>query len=270
DIINTPAWRELALSLVFSPDITSSLGPSSNFRGTNYPDSGRVPPLTLLCIRIILAASSGPDLIEITPYIPPHLRHALLRYTAVHAPLSQAMLDALCDGTGHVNGELIVVGPRTSLHRNAFRKSQGGINNALEGSDDSEAWDDVSTSWDSAQDIDPPPLFSLTILSGLLSIPTFLTLPPTITHLALLNIPYPVPLQRLPTICPLLVLLDLSYNIWLSPSASPNKGGRILLEEVEWRKLRKLEMFGVRGCLVTTKVLVEVNRARWKDVKVIL
>ncbi|KIJ06371.1 hypothetical protein PAXINDRAFT_20438, partial [Paxillus involutus ATCC 200175] len=128
DIINTPAWRELALSLVFSPDITSSLGPSSNFRGTNYPDSGRVPPLTLLCIRIILAASSGPDLIEITPYIPPHLRHALLRYTAVHAPLSQAMLDALCDGTGHVNGELIVVGPRTSLHRNAFRKSQGGIN----------------------------------------------------------------------------------------------------------------------------------------------
>ncbi|KIK92406.1 hypothetical protein PAXRUDRAFT_577828 [Paxillus rubicundulus Ve08.2h10] len=263
DITNTPAWRELALSLMFSPDIASSLRPSSNFRGTIYPNSRRVPPLAFLCLRLILVASSGPDLVEITPYIPPHLRHALLRYTAVHAPLSQVMLDALSDRTGHVNGELIVVGPRTSLHRNSFQKSQDGINGAIESND-------VSTSWDSAQDIEPPPLLSLAVLSSLLSIPTFLTLPPTITHLALINISYPVPLQRLPTTCPLLVLSDLSYNIWLSASASAGRGGRTLLEEVEWGKLRKLEMFGVRGCLVTSKVLLEINRARWKDVKVIL
>ncbi|KAF9218095.1 hypothetical protein BS17DRAFT_792042, partial [Gyrodon lividus] len=262
DDTNTSAWRERALSLVFSSDI--KLSPSSNSRGQIYPNSDRVPPLTLLCLRLILAASPGRDLLEVTRYVPSHLRHALLRYTAVHTPLSQVELDALCDGTGHVNGELIVVGPRTSLHRDTFRKCHNG---AFEGNDDSQSCDDVSTSWDSAQDSDLLSLLSLSILSTLLSIPTFLALPPTITHLALVNIPYQVPLQRLPTICPLLVLLDLSYNIWLSSSISPDIGR--ILEEVEWGRLRKLEMLGVRGCLVTSKALVEVNRARWKDVKVI-
>ncbi|KAF9246136.1 hypothetical protein BU15DRAFT_70252 [Melanogaster broomeanus] len=221
---NTSAWRERALSLVFFSDTTFEPSTSStedtHFRGPIYPNTARVPPLVLLSLQLILAASPDSDFVNLIPYIPPHLRRALLRYTAVHAPFSQVELDALCDGTGHVNGELIVVGPRTTLQRNSFRNDQV-TNNTLEGNDNTES-DDLSTSWDSAQiqDTDTPPLLSLSVLSTPMSVPTFLTLPPTITHLALVNIQHQVPLQRLPTICPLLVLLDLSYNIWLSPSAA--------------------------------------------------
>ncbi|KIJ69052.1 hypothetical protein HYDPIDRAFT_123078 [Hydnomerulius pinastri MD-312] len=263
---NSAAWRERALSLVFSPDITSSpsSAESTHLRAALHPDQGTAPPLTLICLRLILAACPGSDLVEIIPYIPAHLRRALLRYTAVHAPLSQVVLDALCDVNGHVDGELIIVGPRASLHRNAFRKESAIVpasndESTNEGGSDSQSWDSAPI-----QDTDPPPLFSLSLLSTLLSVPTFLALPPTITHLALLNIPFQVPLQRLPTICPLLVLLDLSYNSWLSPKAGPR-----ILEEVGWGRLRRLEVLGLRGCLVTSKLLVEVNRGRWEDVKVI-
>ncbi|KAF8136783.1 hypothetical protein EV363DRAFT_1545698 [Boletus edulis] len=234
NITNTTAWRERALLPLFSADVTSSSG-SARSR-LIYPDPSPIPQLTLLCLQLIRSTVPGTDLAEVVPFMPPHLRRALLRYTAIHAPLSQTELDALCQGTTHVDTELIVVGPHNILH-----------------SPPSESWD---------------VLRSLAILSSRLSTATMLAFPPTITHLALIHMPNRISLQRLPTICPLLVFLDLSYNTWLY-TVQPVDRGTPMLEEVEWGKLRRLEVIGLRECPVTTKVLLGLNRGRWEDVRVI-
>jgi len=121
-----------------------------------------------------------------------------------------------------------------------------------------DAWDTVQT-----QDNEPTELRSLAVLSSPLNAVTLLAFPPTITHLALLDVPYRIPIQRLPTICPLLVFLDLSYNIWLST--------QMVEDEIKWGRLRRLEVVGLRQCFVkvTPRVLLELNRGRWEDVRVI-
>ncbi|KAH7889383.1 hypothetical protein F5I97DRAFT_1923926 [Phlebopus sp. FC_14] len=262
---NTPEWRSDALELIFSFESTLPL-PGVHLRTAVRRDD-RIPTLTHLCLYAILAMS-GSDLADVVEHIPLHLRCTLLRHTAVHMPLSQLELNALCEGQGHVDGELIVVGPRATLHRNNFRKETFGDASAADTRTEDDAWDSEASTWDSATARygQSTPLYSLSMVSTLLTVPTFLALPPTISRLALLNIPYQVPLQRLPTVCPLLVLLDLSYNSWLSPSSTSR--GQIL-EEVSWTKLRHLEVVGLRNCLVTSKLLVELNRGRWEDIKIV-
>ncbi|KAG6376508.1 hypothetical protein JVT61DRAFT_2501 [Boletus reticuloceps] len=263
NITNTTAWRERALLPLFSADVTSSSG-SARSR-LIYPDPGPIPQLTLLCLQLIRSTVPGTDLAEVVPYMPPHLRRALLRYTATHAPLSQTELDALCQGTTHVDTELIIVGPHNILRASLFRKTNHDDLNELDRKDNppGESWDVVPM-----QDNEPLALRSLAILSSRLSAATMLAFPPTITHLALIHMPNRISLQRLPTICPLLVFLDLSYNAWLY-TVQPVDRGTPMLEEVEWGKLRRLEVIGLRECPVTTKVLLGLNRGRWEDVRVI-
>ena len=78
-----------------------------------------------------------------------------------------------------------------------------------------------------------PPLTTLALLHTKLSVPALLTLPATLTHLALLGLPGAVPLHRLPGICPLLVVLDLSFNAWLD-CAAPTAQEKLLA--VGWRR----------------------------------
>ncbi|KAH7929698.1 hypothetical protein BV22DRAFT_1002214 [Leucogyrophana mollusca] len=265
DNLDTPQWREEALSVVLSPEFSS---PSSTAPAALYG----TPPLTLLCLRVLLAAYRGPEFTEVAPYIPPHLRRDLLRDSAICSPLSQTEIHALCYD-GHVDGELIVIGPHASLRVNHFQtalsRSPDGGKVEVYPHDDSKCADEAEeeTSWDSipSQEKQDPPLHMLTLVSTPLAIPTFLVLPPTITQLALLNIPSPVPLHRLPTICPLLTLVDVSYNSWLSPARSGDK----ILEEVGWSRLRHLKVLGLRECQVTLKVVAAVNKGRWDDVQIV-
>lgn len=265
---NSPAWRERALSLLFSADITSS--PSSSSR-LIYPDPNPIPQLTLLCLQLIRATCPCADLAQVVPYIPLHLRRALLRYTAIYAPLSQIELDGLCEDTTQVDTELIVVGPRNTLRWSAFRRNDH-TTDACQGDTDKleRRHSEPNESWEAVQpqDSEPLELRSLAVLSSPLSAVTVLAFPPTITHLALVNIPHRIPLQRLPMICPLLVLLDLSYNAWLYSCEVVDRG-KPILEEVGWGKLRRLEVLGLRASPVTPTLLLELNRGRWEDVRII-
>ncbi|KIO13678.1 hypothetical protein M404DRAFT_993221 [Pisolithus tinctorius Marx 270] len=266
---NTPAWREMALAPILCECPINMPSPH------DHAHSVTLPPLTQLCIHLILATCGGVDLVDLVPGIPVHLRRVLMRYAAVHMPLSVSELEALCDGHWSATGDLIVVGPYASLRRDWFQKTMEDARpgETVHGSSahlatTEECNDDVEDTWDDTQSLgtEPALLTMLCFVSTLLTVPTFLALPPTITHLALLNIPYQVPLQRLPTICPLLVFLDLSYNDWLGRSSA--RGNHILMS-MTWYKLRHLQVLGLRGCPVAPTLLAEVNRGRWKDVRII-
>ncbi|KAI6138846.1 hypothetical protein EDD17DRAFT_1673212, partial [Pisolithus thermaeus] len=237
-----PQWREMALAPILCECPASVPSPR------DYPHPVTLPPLTQLCTHLILATCGGVDLAT-------YLRQSVL-------------------GMGQPDGDLIVVGPRTSLRRDWFQKTIEGVRlgetaqGPLTHLTLEECSNDAEDTWDDTLSLDTE-LASPTMLSfvsTLLTVPTFLALPHTITHLALLNIPYQVPLQRLPTICPLLVFLDLSYNDWLSRSSA--KGDQILMS-VAWHKLRHLQVLGLREFCVAFTLLTEINRGRWKDVRII-
>lgn len=256
--INSPAWREHALDLVFSPDSDASVGPASS-TSLRTLRKGELPTLVLLSLHVIRMECSGRDFAEIVPYMPPHLRRVLVRHSAINYPLSQVELNAICGDEGHADGELVVVGPQATLRSDHFRRVRSSRESAhLEYAAEESTWDSLAI-----QGSEPSVLFSLTLLSTPLTF-TLSDLPPTITCLALINIPKPVSLQRLPSYCPLVSLLDLSYNSWLSPIS-----GEKLLEEYPWTKLHHLKVLGLRGCHVTPTLLSRVNRGRWDDVDVI-
>ena len=332
-------WRKKALALLFfyAPLVADQvaqppLSPSALARDEEFPSPRGVPPLTLLCMRTLLSYYRGSTLFteELVPYLMPHLRKMLLRWTAVHAPLSNAKLFALCttntgmevaDGDhtfpGHVDGELIVVGPQASLPVNYFKEvdvdGEGeplgpssatghffppdvsdSIRRIREDAPMGEAAEDFS--WDSSSSTqdEPPPLTTLVLVNTPLPVPTLFTLPPTLTHLALLGLPSLTPIHRLPRLLPLLEILDLSYNWWLSQpkivsmsdesgngggSTSDNgseesgkakeKRGENLLERTEWTRWSRLRILGLRECGVGHEIVRRVNEGRWVDVEVI-
>ncbi|KAG6333491.1 hypothetical protein ID866_5594 [Astraeus odoratus] len=269
--VDIPAWRETALGPILREYSGSTLGHAYD-HSLNSP----VPSLIQICIYLIISNCRGEDLVHLAPYIPVHLRRALMRYAAVHTPLTTSELAALCNGQHSIDGELIVVGPRASLHRSWFQNpaedAEGNTSScgqlARTTSGHSCAGDDQGDAWDDAQSLDKEPtvLISLSLVSTSLTVPTFLTLPPTITHMALINLPCQVPLRRLPTVCPLLVFLDLSYNNWLRSASE--KDPKVLVD-VSWYALRHLRGLGLRGCVVTAALLGEINRGRWEGMKVI-
>lgn len=294
---NTPAWRAEALSLLFAhlplPSDDATVAPNDS------PHSISIPRLTELCLRVSLASYPVEDLALCLPL---HLRRVLLRYTAVRSPLTSAELLAVCEPElgGHADGELIVVGPQAMLPVGYFKavlddpedtgpsgsgSGSGGHEDELEEGTGEEEEDESDTgSWDSTsspQD-DPPPLLSLTILSptSTISLSLLRSLPPTLTHLALLALPSLTPIHRLPRLLPLLEVLDLSYNVWLSLSKVFKGGGGAgggywgkrgenLLERTEWGRWTRLRVLGLRKCGVKRGVVARVNRGRWVDVEVI-
>ncbi|KAG5342822.1 hypothetical protein C0989_008772 [Termitomyces sp. Mn162] len=223
----TPAWRSHALSLVI-------------------PALPGVPTLTNLCLRVLASLPAHEFTHDIVPWLPPHLRRDLVRHTAIHAPLGDAKLWALYEPDGHADTELIVVSPQATLSNDYF------IRSATPRSD-----------WDT--DSGAEPLGTLVLVSTYLATSTLLSLPPTITRMALVNLPAAIPLHRLPNTCPLLVVLDLSYNSWLSVVEESEKA----LEWVEWKRWSKLSILGLRGCAVSSTLIGKLNTGRWDDVEVV-
>lgn len=254
-IHHTAAWRAQALSLIYT-----HLQPSAR----SILDSS-VPSLSQLCLRVILELSPHVDSFsaDIISFIPPHLRRDLVRYTAVHSPLPNDTLVALFEPEGHADGELIIVGPSASLRGDYFLR-----NPELTPQSDSDAprkreeslWD-----WDS-DELTPEPLHTFVLMSTRLAMSTFLSFPPTITHMGLINLPMPISLHRLPGICPLLVVLDLSYNSWLSHAT---KDATQTLEKVAWTRWGHLRILGFRECHIPHDMHVRVNKGRWDDVEIL-
>ncbi|KIM87185.1 hypothetical protein PILCRDRAFT_774293 [Piloderma croceum F 1598] len=268
---HTTQTRREALSVVLS-----RLS-GSKYISIDVPSEGSSPPtLTLLCLRLLLSLNSGPEFAEyIVPYLPPHLRRDLLRYTAVHSPLSNSKLYALCGPEGHADGELIVVGPQATLQADHFRKTtphcgdQGPDGANLELAPGS-VETDAEEGWDSLDDerSSPHPMRTFILFSCYISTFTLLTLPPTLTNLALVNLPSSVPLHRLPGICPLLSVLDLSYNNWLVSTGTLGKGGNPL-DRVGWNRWNRLRVLALRGCHISVAISENINRGRWTDVEII-
>ncbi|KAH9180648.1 hypothetical protein EDB89DRAFT_1900477 [Lactarius sanguifluus] len=87
-----------------------------------------------------------------------------------------------------------------------------------------------------------------------------------VTRLALVNLSAPVPLHRLPDKCPLLEVLDISYNDWLG---EPAWGGERALEKVAWQRWAYLKILGCRECGIALEELRRVNEGRWDDVTIV-
>jgi len=237
------SWRADALSLIFNyiqPNIHEGRVQSS------------VPRLTLLCLQALLSFSVDEFTDDIVPYIPPHLRRNLIRWASVHSPLPKSKLYALCQPDGHADGELIIVGPSATLRDDYFMSASKEERES--------SWD-----WD-GEDRNPIPLQTLILVSTRLSSSTLFTLPPTITHMALINLPFSIPVHRLPNVCPLLVFLDLSYNSWL---ASGTKDTVTLLERIDWSRWNQLRTLGFRHCYIPDGMPARMNKGRWDDVEII-
>lgn len=243
-IEETLAWRAQAVSLVLPPPLP-------------------IPPLTDLCLRVLAAVPTQDFTQNVVPYLPPHLRRDLVRYSAVHSPLSSSKLFSLYEPEGHADTELVVVGPSGALRDDYFIRSTNSYSRS--GSDILDD-DEEEESWDSEKD-STTPLHTLILMSTRLATSCLLSLPPSITRMALINLPTPIPLHRLPGTCPLLVLLDLSYNTWLS---SKTDSAEQHLGRVDWSRWNHLRVLGLRACYMSSQILVKLNRGRWDDVEVIL
>jgi len=241
DISTTSAWRARALDLIF---------------GYHRSKSSAVPPLTQLCLRILASFPSSEFAEHVVPFLPSHLCRDLVRYTAIHTPLPPSKLYAIYTHANHADGELLIVGPQTTLADDFFIRGNHSSHSSTS--------QDLSD-WDSEKAM-PPSLRTFILVSTPMAVSTILSLPPTITHMALLNLPTPIALHRLPRVCPLLEVLDLSYNTWLS---STSKDASKILKRVDWSRWNCLRVLGLRECLISDEMLQKLNRGRWDDVQVV-
>lgn len=236
---------------------------------------------------------------ELASVLPSHHRKEVVRMCAVWCPLSGARLRALLGvGRIHVEGELVVVQPASPLRQEMFRtqtthgahirvqhqhryQQESGSEKPWQRADDDveEADPDHSgstvtvtdatrTDWQEQETEQEQESFTAVgIVSTTLSIPVLLALPCSLTRLALVHLSAPIPIHRLPDKCPLLELLDVSYNPWL---AQPAWGRERALERVEWGRWAYLKVLGCRDCGVTLEELREVNEGRWEDVRIVV
>lgn len=242
DHYETAEWRSQALSLA-----------ASHIDG--FIDSSQPPSLALICLKILFKCTQTEIREDIAPFIPVHLRRDFIRYSAIHFPLSDWKLDVLFYPDGHADGEILIVGPKVSLRDDYFLRGSHELLPRHPQPD--EDWESDSHS--------VKPLKSLLLVSTRLSASTFLTLPPTLTHIALINIHNPIPLHRFPKICPLVEFLDLSYNHWLGQPGE----GISTLDRVEWTRWIHLKVLGLRDCHIPEEILKKVNRERWDDVTIV-
>ncbi len=247
-----PEWRETALSLFFA-----QIG---GFSGPRPMDATPVVPrLGELCLRVVLkyCGTNADVLKDLVPCLGPHLRKQLVRICAIHCPLPSASLRVLL-GEEHnqIDGELIVMEPTSPPRPELFQAEQGQAQTDLEGLWDAETGDIPG----------PRPLTALAILSTALPVPTLLAFPPSITHLTLVHLSAPIPLHRLPDKCPLLEMLDISYNLWLGDQTW---GGERALERVAWHRWAFLKVLGCRECEIAPNELRKVNEGRWDDVMIV-
>ena len=240
-------WRSHALSLIFRH--TPSPSPA-----LYLCTASRIPSLFQLCMHTLVYEFGGiPP--ELFPSLPRHILREYVRYCAAHAPsLPREDLDALwaVDNATSADGELIITGPfaESVLYRI------------------SESLRIVPSDWesDSTETEASPLLHTFIVLSSSFQPSLIPLLPPTLTHLALLDIPK-IPLHILPPLLPLLAVLDLSFNAWLGAQGSK-------FSRLEWSKWTKLELLGLRGCAIGDADMwtlkKTINQGRLTDVEIIL
>ena len=242
----TAAWRSQALSLA-----------ASHIDG--FIDPSQPPSLALICLKILLTKCTPAEIREdIAPLVPVHLRRDFIRYSAIHFPLSNWKLDVLFYPDGHADGEILIVGPKASLRDDYFLRGSHELqfNNPRHPRPEQD-WESDGLSVKSLQ--------SLLMVSTRISASILSTLPPTLTHIAFIDIQNPIPLHRLPKICPLLEFLDLSYNRWLGQPGE----GISMLDRVEWSRWTHLRVLGLRDSQIPEDILQKVNRGRWDDVAIV-
>uniref|UniRef100_A0A8H7Y5I2 DNA repair protein rhp54 n=1 Tax=Psilocybe cubensis TaxID=181762 RepID=A0A8H7Y5I2_PSICU len=247
DIKDTFLWRAKALDIV-APHLD------------NFMNSPRVPSLALLCMQLIISGCKNSKALQedVVPFIPPHLRRDLIRHCAIHAPLPEWKLYALLNSNGHTDGEIIVMGPTAYLREDHFLRQMPSSQDARHSSHTEK----VDRDWE-VEDESERPLRSIVLVSTRLYTSTLLTFPPSITLLALINLPTSVSLHRLPKLCPLIAVLDLSFNFWLNDAVG---GATYALDKIEWVRWGHLKVLGLRGCFVSTELLKKINEGRWDDI----
>ncbi|VDB83074.1 unnamed protein product [Peniophora sp. CBMAI 1063] len=269
--LDSPSWRAGALELFLDDEKFTSTSSLNSEQG-RYGSS--MPSLPLLCVRALLATygSDAESISALRPYLPPAARRILLRDTAVYEPLSSGALAALLAPDGHAGGEVIIVGPGQVMKSELLRASEpagveGEANDSHPREDAQEGWrddDDEEESWDAPTDGDLYTASGLALLRTPLPVRLLPSLPATLTRLSLVALPSPAPLHRLPGACPLLELLDLSWNNWL---AKPAWGEDTALARIRWDRWTRLRVLGVRetGLDGDSEVLKGVNEGRWVD-----
>lgn len=232
------------------------------------PGSRAVMPLTIICAQTLLKTFESEDLANVTQYIPPHLKRDLIRWHTLHRPLSNSKLYTLYSEEGHADGELFVVGPQNSLRGDVLkRKERVG---AFDQRDDDGGVATRSSNgeiddWDTPTDT-PTLLTVIGLLESPLPSSVLFSFPPTLTHLALVALPHSIPVHRLPRLCPLLEVLDISFNDWLSGNDDPYPG---TFDAIEWGRWGYLRRLGIRACSIGSHIVRKVNANRWIDVEVI-
>jgi len=245
----SPEWRYNALSFLFH----HTRSPSKAL--TCPPACNNVPTLFQMCLGMILMeGGSLPP--EALPLLPRHILREYVRYSAVYSPLPKEELELMwnLDNAGSIDGEIIITGAyaHALLSRLSSTDSFG-----------------VPSDWDTGDEsdvIDPtPPLHTFAVVASSFSAASLTLLPATLTHLTLIHIPK-LPLHPLPPQVPLLVFLDLSYNLWLAETVSKNF-------RMEWRKWRDLKVLGMRGCGISEAdsraLRGSVNKGRLTDVEIV-
>jgi len=238
---DTPQWRAEALGIVA-------------LRLGNFLVRNSVPSLSLLCLQIILSScvDSKEFREQILPFIPAHLRRDFIRHCAVHSPLPPWKLGSILEPDGHADGEIMVVGRTASLHRDHLQRiADTSLHNH-------------SADWE-VDDQAFQPLHTLVFLASPLAHSVLLAIPPTLTILALIDVSSQ-PIHRLPKLCPLLVLLDLSYNSWLK---DPNEDGYGSFERIDWSRWGHLKILGLRECYATQELLQRIEEGKWGGLSII-
>ncbi|KIY43604.1 hypothetical protein FISHEDRAFT_78452 [Fistulina hepatica ATCC 64428] len=291
----TRTFRLKALELFFANDFaTKDASDHSSSQSFEWGHS-----LSSICFHVLRTSYSPDELArDILPCLSPYIRRAFMRDSAVEAPLSTQLLAALCDDiwpdgkevardttavhddnprAPHVDGELIVVGP--AAHFKDVLVASFPASAAF--SEDSSSWDDGDDATDRTAAADW--LQSLAIVSARAS--PLSRIPSTLTRLALVNLPEEIKIHRLPTLCPLLVLLDLSFNSWLrgttvpieprlsAPASERKSATQIvspgILERVPWERWVDLRVLGLREVFLPAGFADQVNKERWEDVAII-
>jgi hypothetical protein len=269
----SPAWRSAALAPVFSKLSAPPSASASLFH--SWDDERpvpRVPSLAHLCVRYLHGFfADSPDAFneDVLPFLATHLRRDMIRDSAIRSPSNTQRLNAMYAGSGHADGEILVVGPQAALKAEwigttdaaatlAAQASSMTISDSTRVSDD---WEAEDADWEEDTK-DAYTLHTLLLLSTRLSPSLLPQLPATLTILALMDIPNAVAVHRLPRLCPRLTVLDLSFNqAWLDLK---------LLSRVDWRRWRDLQLLGLRDCNVSLGDLKQVNEGRWSDVEIII
>lgn len=207
-----------------------------------------VPAFTLLLLRHLYESYSGRALRDL---IPRHLVPIMIRDCAARSPLSQRDLNLWYETDGHVGHETIIVGPAQPNPDWLFKQ-------------ENRADDDFN--WECSPDfIGHSGVIWMALSTNLPLNDVFLRLPPSLTHLGLVDIFQSVPLWRLTHLCPLLVVLDISYNKWINSDD---------ITTVAWNKWTDMITLGLRGYdlhTITQMALVRtINKRRWNDIDVVL